>query len=380
MLKGIHLTLMVGPVVPVPVDREIIEALQSVEVTTSAGQRSGFQLSFAIGKRSVLVQRGLASGMFDPMVRVIIVTTINGVPQVIMDGLIARQQLTPSNMPGQSTLTITGEDLSQAMDLVDFSGFKFPAIPKEGRVALMIAKYAMFGIVPLIVPSVLFEVPNPLEQIPTQTGTDLAYIHELANEVGYVFYIDPGPRPGLNVAYWGPEIKSRAPQPALSVNMDAHSNVESLSFSFDGLSKTQYFMTIQNLSSKLPIPIPIPDITPLNPPLGRKPPLPFHIKPISAEKDSQGMAKHTPLQAAAIGLAKASRSTDVISGTGSLDVLRYGRVLKARQLVGVRGAGRVYDGLYYVKSVTHSIKAGQYKQSFTLSRNALVSSVQRVPT
>ena len=92
------------------------------------------------------------------------------------------------------------------------------------------------------------------------------------------------------------------------------------------------------------------------------------------------MAKHTPLQAAAIGLAKASRSTDVISGTGSLDVLRYGRVLKARQLVGVRGAGRVYDGLYYVKSVTHSIKAGQYKQSFTLSRNALVSSVQRVPT
>ena len=54
-------------------------------------------------------------------------------------------------------------------------------------------------------------------------------------------------------------------------------------------------------------------------------------------------------------------------------MLRYGRVLKARQLVGVRGAGMAFDGLYYVKSVTHTIKRGEYKQSFTLTRNGLVS-------
>ena len=54
-------------------------------------------------------------------------------------------------------------------------------------------------------------------------------------------------------------------------------------------------------------------------------------------------------------------------------MLRYGRVLKARQLVGVRGAGPAFDGLYYVKSVTHKLKRGEYKQSFTLVRNGLVS-------
>ena len=43
------------------------------------------------------------------------------------------------------------------------------------------------------------------------------------------------------------------------------------------------------------------------------------------------------------------------------------------RLVGVRGVGLAYDGLYYVKSVTHSIKPGEYKQSFTLARNGLVS-------
>ena len=54
-------------------------------------------------------------------------------------------------------------------------------------------------------------------------------------------------------------------------------------------------------------------------------------------------------------------------------VCRFANVLKARGLVGVRGAGMAYDGLYYVKSVTHSIKPGEYKQSFQLARNGLIS-------
>jgi hypothetical protein len=47
-------------------------------------------------------------------------------------------------------------------------------------------------------------------------------------------------------------------------------------------------------------------------------------------------------------------------------------------LVGVRGAGLAYDGLYYVKSVTHKIKAGEYKQLFELTRNGLISTLPRV--
>ena len=38
-----------------------------------------------------------------------------------------------------------------------------------------------------------------------------------------------------------------------------------------------------------------------------------------------------------------------------------------------------FDGLYYVKSVTHSIKRGEYKQSFSLARNGLLSTVPKVP-
>ena len=45
---------------------------------------------------------------------------------------------------------------------------------------------------------------------------------------------------------------------------------------------------------------------------------------------------------------------------------------------GVRGAGLAYDGLYYVNSVTHNIKRGEYKQSFQLSRDGLISNTPRV--
>jgi hypothetical protein len=79
-----------------------------------------------------------------------------------------------------------------------------------------------------------------------------------------------------------------------------------------------------------------------------------------------------------IGLATAAQWAEAVTAEGSLDVTRYGGVLKARQLVGVRGAGPAFDGLYYVKKVTHKIKRGEYKQDFTLTRNGLVSTVSTV--
>jgi hypothetical protein len=373
MLKGIHLSIMIGPVVAIPVPQSVIEALRSVQVTSSDKGSSGFQLSFALSKNSPLNRTLLPAGYFDPPNRVIIVATVNGTPNVLMDGVITRQELSPSNEPGQSTLTITGEDLTRMMDLIELNGFPYPAMPAEARVALIIARYAVLGIIPLVIPSILIDVPNPLDRIPEQQGTDLQYIKKLADNVGYVFYIDPGPAPGMNTAYWGPQIKIGVPQPALAINMDAHTNVESLSFSYDGFAKTLYVIFIQEQNSKAPIPIPIPDITPLNPPLGAKPQIPLRVEMMD------DTAKMSPLEAAAIGLAKASQSSDVISGSGSLDVLRYGRILKARQLVGVRGAGITYDGLYYVSSVTHDIKPGEYKQNFNLSRNGLISSTSSVP-
>ena len=374
MLKGIHLTLMVGPVVPVPVPREVLDALTGIEVTNTTEGPSGFQLSFTLSNQSPLHTLFLLSGGVSiPLVRVIIVVTVNGTPEVLIDGVMTNHEVAPGTEPGQSILTVTGEDLTRVIDYKDFSGTPYPAMPAEARVALMLAKYAVFGIVPVIIPSVLTDISLPTKHIPRQQGTDLEYINQLASDAGYVFYIEPGPAPCMNIAYWGPEFKIGMIQSALNINMDAHTNIESLSFNFNSESKTMPIVYIQNEATKIPIPIPVPDISPLNPPLGLVQPIAKTINQLT------GAAKLSPAKAALKGMAKASKTSEVVSASGSLDVVRYGQVLKARRLVGVRGAGMAFDGMYYVKSVKHRIKIGEYKQSFTLSRNGLISTLPRVP-
>jgi hypothetical protein len=367
-LKGLYLTLLIGPIVPVPVPTPVLDALISAQVTTSASERSGFQLQFHFSKKSIISLALLPAGYFDPGIRVILMATVNGIPNVLMDGMITRQDVAPSNTPGNSTLTITGEDIGAFMSLVDLSQVvPYPAMPPSVRVLTILGRYAMFGVVPLVIPSPLEEPPLPTEQIPYQEGTDYDYVKKLATETGYTFYIEPGPAPGANIAYWGPEIRVGVPQPALNINMDAHTNVESLTFSYNGLQGSNMVAMVQQRQTRAPIPIPIPNVSILSPPLAAKQAMSLKVGFI------RETAQMTPVQAMALALGKQKEAAEGIGGTGTLDVLRYGRVLSARGLVGVRGAGLAYDGLYYVKSVTHNIKPGEYKQQFTLTRNGLIS-------
>lgn len=374
MLKGAHLTLMMGPAVPVPAPQVVMDALVSVQVTSSR-DTSGFQLVFAVGKKSPLLSTMLPVGYFDPIsTRIIITMTVSGLPQVLMDGVVTRQELAPASEPGQSTLTITGEDLSALMDLIDLTGIPYPAMPEVARVYAMLAKYAAFGVVPVAIPPIPPDVPIPTREIPAQRGTDRAYIRYLASQAGYVFYVEPGPLPGQSIAYFGPDIRLPVPQPALSVNMDAHTNVESLNFSFDGLQKKIVLYTIMDpITGKVVIPIPVPNLSVLRPPLGLKVPIPWRLE------QQEGAAKNNPAKAAQEILGILFNASDAVTANGSLDVIRYGRVLRSRMLVGVRGAGMAYDGLYYVNSVTHNIKRGEYKQNFQLSRDGLISLTPKVP-
>lgn len=368
MFDGVQLTLLIGPLaVPLPAPQPVTEALQRIEVNHSR-DRSGFQITFGMGKTSPLQLALLPSGFFDPMItRVVIIATLKGIPTVIMDGVVTRQEMQPSNQPGQSTLTITGEDLSIIMDIVELR-IPFVAMPEVARINMILAKYAMYGITPIVVPPPVVSVDSPTSRFDTQDGTDRAYIKALAGQSGYVFYLEPGPLPLQSIAYFGPDIRVPVPQPALSVNSDWDTNVESLSFSLDGLAKKQVILfTFDPVTRKIPLPVPIPDLNPLHPPLGLRPTPPSRVTFVPET------AHLTPTELAKRAFGYMLESADAISGQGSLDVARYGWILRSRMLVGVRGAGIAYDGMYYVDGVTHSIKRGEYKQSFQLSRDGLIS-------
>jgi len=375
MIKGVHLTLLVGPVVPVPVPKVVLDALDSVTVTSTAGESgdSGFQLSFAFSSRSPLNAIFLLAGAQTPLLRVMIIVTINSIPQVLMDGVMTHQEVQPGSGDTPSRLTVTGKDLTKVMDLQDFGGLPYPAMPIEARVATIIGRYAAFGLVPVVIPTPAPEAPIPTDIIPAHQGTDLEYIQMLAWETGYEFYIEPGPAPGMNLAYFGPPHKLGVPQPALNVDLGPHTNCESLNFTFESSETTLPVVMIQNSLLGFPIPIPIPKLNPLQPPLGL---IPASVTNVTVLRDT---AKMTPSEALRKGLGVAARSQDAVKGNGSLDVGRYGRALRARQLVGVRGVGVAFDGMYYVESVTSTIRRGEFKQSFSLSRNGLVSTTPMVP-
>ncbi len=373
MPKGLTLTLLIG-LVPMPAPKVVVDALASAQVTVSATDRSGFQLQFKYGKESPIVTTMIPTGYFDPGTRVILIATVNGIPNVLMDGIITRQDIAPSNTPSASTLTLTGEDIALQMSRVDLTGIMpYPAMPPSVRVLTILARYAVFGVIPMVIPSPFDEPPLPTNQIPTQQGTDYDYVKKLAADTGYVFYVEPGPLPGINTAYWGPEIRIGMIQPALNINMDRHTNVESLTFNYNGLQLTQLIALIQQRETRVPIPIPVPDLGMLAGPLGAKPVTRLKVGFL------RDIANLSPMEAMAKILGEVKAASDAITGTGALDVLRYGTVLKARQLVGVRGAGIAYDGLYYVKTVTHNLKPGEFKQQFTLARNGTLPTVPAVP-
>jgi len=373
MNRGFYLTLMMGPFQASPVPQPVIDALTEVRVTSTVGSQGGFQLKFTLSKQSK-VQQLLNTGFFDPRTRVIIAVTVNGSVEVLMDGIITKQDLTPDSKPGKSMLTITGIDLTALMDFLDLTGIPYPALPEFLIVEAVLAKYLVLGVIPLALPASIPNFQNPLDHFIKQVGTDYAFVTTLARTTGAVFYLDPGPTPGKSMAYWGPDLSKLfgGPQPALSIDFDSSTNLDSLSFSYDGTIATQYIVTIIEPNTKIPIPIPVPNIDLLKAPLAAHAPTPLrteNLKPIANEN---------PMGAALAALGALFKTADVISGSGQLDVLRYGRVFKARQLAAVRGAGNYYDGKYYVKSVTHNIKRGEYKQSFSLTRGGTGSSVSSV--
>jgi hypothetical protein len=375
MASPLYLTMLAGPVEAVPVPKPLLDALVSVEVTESATGRSGFQLTFTLADNSILQTVFLlAAGSPIPVLRVILVVTFGGLPQVLMDGIIKHHEVVPDAMQGSSKLVVTGEDISAVMDLIDFSGLPYPGMSPDLRVLTILGKYAAFGILPEVIPVPVPDIEVPVQRIPKQKGTDLAYMKQLADEAGYVFYVTPGPLPGMNQAYWGPQVRVGTPQTALNVNLDSWTNVESLNFRYEPQSSVLPMVYIQDQTTKALLPIAIPPVTPFNPPLGVVVPTPQKIEPL---KDT---AKASPAQALMRGMARAVQTADVVTGEGSLDVLRYGDILRARSLVGVRGAGIAFDGMHYVDSATHRLKQAEYKQSFVLKRNALIANLPLVPS
>ena len=350
------LQLLIGPTIPVPAPFEIIDAIRGVTVTNNDSGRDGFQISLAVGRDSPIDYGLLLRNYFEPPSRIVIVVMLGMLPKVLIDGIITNHQLAPSNTPGGSTLVVTGEDVSLKLDLDEKSN-TYPNQADSDIVTSIIGQYAAYNLAPLVTPTT--DRPQENERVTTQQGTDLAFIQELARRNGFVFYIEPT-AVLVNTAHWGLQDYSAPLQSALTIGQGPATNVESLSFTLNALGPATPQVTIVEPTTRIAIPIPVP--SGLRPPLARNPTVSLRTTL------PRNTANLDPAQAALEAAASATATVDAVTGTGQLNTVRYGDVLRARRLIDVRGAGDSYDGRYYVKQVTHQIKRGEYKQSFSMSR------------
>jgi hypothetical protein len=370
MLLGVNLTLLIGPTVPVPAPPDIAEALQSVSVTQNDEGRSGFQLVLQIGRAGptdLIDYALLLNPLLRPFNRVILMVLFNAMPKVLIDGLITNQQFSPGNAPGTATLTLTGEDVSIAMDMTKKRA-EWPAMSEMVVANLIIGTYAQYGLIPMVIPPPSIDQPLPIERTPVQQGTDLEYLKTMAQRFGFVFYVEAGPAPGVNTAYWGPPKRAGLPQRALTVSQGPETNVENINFTYNGMAPTIVDDVVQDRLTNTSLPV-MTFASLRLPPLAAMPALPFQLPNVrtSLLEQSSGLSV---VEAYARAQGVTDKSVDsVVTAQGELDALRYGDVLAPRGIVGLRGAGFTHDGLYYVKSVSHAISRGQFKQRFSLTRD-----------
>ena len=372
------LTLMVGPTVAIPAPAPLMDALQRVEVTHSDDARSGFQLTFEAGRSGpadIVDYPLLATQLLKPFNRVILVVAFDFVPRVLMDGIITHQQLAPGGQASSGTLTVTGEDVSVMMDLEEKSA-EHPAQDESLIATIIIATYAQYGLIPMVIPPPVIDPPIPIERVPVQQGTDLQFLKQMADRYGYVFYVKPGPVPFTNTAYWGPPERVSLPQRALSVDMGSETNVESVHFRNDGLAPAMVTGSVQDRLTNQSIPVQT--FATLRPPLAVMPAYLVNQPNVRTRQFRATGLSTTQAFARAQGMLDAS--VDSLVADGDLDALRYGDLLQPRGLVGLRGAGYLHDGIYYVKRVSHVIDRTRenYQQRFTLSREGQGSTTPAV--
>ena len=139
----------------------------------------------------------------------IIVVTRQRQPHVLMDGVMTRHEMRPAQRPGpvDAHRHRRGPDRGDGPRRLQRLR-RIPAMPAEARVALILAKYAVFGDRAAGHPersrSTCRSRPSASRRSRAPTSPTSS---SSRRKSGYVFYIEPGPVPGTNIAYWGPEIK-----------------------------------------------------------------------------------------------------------------------------------------------------------------------------
>jgi hypothetical protein len=361
---GLIPSLFTVKVAMAPLPLPFLIALKQIEVETSLEEASVFRLHFELSQTALGDWDVLQFDIFRPLVPVSISVMLGKfLPEVLINGYVHDASLDNRSQPGASTLDVVGMDASATLMNLMETPMPHPNMPDSVIATTIFARYAM---VPMAFP------PTPsgrtvMDTTTTQRVTDIQLLREMAERNAYECYVQPDPILGTDVGHFHPPQTMLPTQGVLSTNFGMATNMDSFHVSNAMLQPTGALASWLDPSMKSTLPAP--GLASTEPPLGLEPSLTRIVPPPLVRPAATFSANYAEVLANSMSIA--NRSSRNVRGTGTVDGLKYGKVLRAGQPVAVRGAGREHSGNYYVTRVTHTISIEEYTQNFEASRNAV---------
>ncbi|HEY2637210.1 MAG TPA: hypothetical protein VGI54_07480, partial [Solirubrobacteraceae bacterium] len=280
-------------------------------------------------------------------------------PEAVINGFVTDHHVTYADRPGASSLEVTAMDATFLMNMTE----KVMPWPNMPDTVIASAIFGQNTLIPQVDPTspVLIEP----EGTTTQRGTDIRFLRRLARRNGFDCYVQPEPLSGLDIGHFGARGLVGLPQAVVNVSFGGDTNVSGFTVRYELAKPTMAVATQLDTTTKTPQPGPAP--ASLLPPLGLEPTLLREIPPGMVRPVGTGLTHAGDLRSSAQAVVDRSTWAVTCEGTVGADV----GVLRPGGLVAVRGAGRLYNGNWFVTRVRHTLAPGRYEQHFEAQRNAV---------
>ena len=345
-----------------PVDPAILGRLRRVEVEEHAGMADVLRLTFGLSVRADASGWDvLDDDVFTRLARVrLFVSVGSNSSQPLIEGYVVDVKADFTNEPEGSRLSVVAFDATVLMHLEE-KVRAWPGMADSDIASAIFAEYG-FG------PEVEATQPARQENVMTvvQRGSDMQFLRMLAQRNGYECYVDLDPAGGQTVGHFHPARYADPPQGVLSIGLGQATNITRLQVHHDMLRPAATSANNVDVDTRQDQPVEVTEMAAT--PLGSRSTLPGD-RARKLVLDQTGLALTGELQAYA--QAVTDRSALAIRADGELDTQAYQGILRAKRPVLVRGGGRGFSGSYYVERVLHTFEGSDYRQQFTLRRNAV---------
>jgi phage protein D len=345
-----------------PAPGQVIEAIEELEVDDSLDRASAFRIHMAIGSTLDSDWDILADDLFRPLTPVTVRLDAGPGPgDVLITGYVTAVDVVLDEQPGASSLEIVGMDASVRMNLQE----KIRAWPNlsDGDIARKIFQEHDLE------PRVTSTSPTRSETEVTtlQRSTDIRFLHRLAARSGCAVHVETDPRRGVETGVFAPLDLSAAAQGTLSVRFGDATNVERFTAHYEMLRPTAAESGGVGIAGRTVERGKVSSASETR--LGRAGTLEAVTPSPLVRPSGSGLDDAGELDRYCQGVT--DQSTWAVVASGSLHAAAYGKALRARRPVNVRGAGGLYSGTYMVSRVVHTFQSESYRQEFELIRNAL---------